>query len=215
MFTPQNPKLTHFAKFFVDLVFWLLFGASVFLVIWIALSPLLLTTIDIAITASVPVAIGSGEEPRSDVDIAGSTAKGIRAAFVDEAQGTLRLETTNWRYVLTSNLAKLITAIGLTYLFYLLRSILRTTIEGDPFSAENCTRVRRVGYLVLLVALLSAAVNYIAAYNILGQLMVTNPGLSTPSPFNAEVILASLLILVLAQVWSYGLELERDRALTV
>jgi hypothetical protein len=29
------------------------------------------------------------------------------------------------------------------------------------------------------------------------------------------VILASLLILVLAQVWSYGLDLEREKALTI
>lgn len=215
MFTPSNPKLTRFVKFLVDLLFWLLAGASVLLLLWIALSPLLFMMTDIAFTASVPVAIGVGEEPRFDVEVAEPAVKGIRAAFVDEAQGTLRLETTNWRYVLTSNLAKLITAIGLAYAFYLLRAILQATIDGDPFSAENCTRVRRLGYLVLLVALISAAVDYIAANNMLSQLMLTNPALSPPSPFNAEVILVSLLILVLAQVWSYGLELERDRALTI
>jgi hypothetical protein len=215
MFTPQNPKLSRFVKFVVDLIFWLLVGAGIFLVLWIVLTPLLVYAVDIPITASVPVAIGLGDEPQFGIEVVGSNAKGIRNAFVDQAQGTLRLETTNWRYILTSNLAKLITAIGLAYTFYLLRAILRSIIEGDPFSPENCSRVRRVGYLVLLVALLRATVEYFAANEILNQLAVTNPPLSTPSPFNAEILLVSLLILVLAQVWSYGLELEHDRALTV
>jgi hypothetical protein len=215
MFTPLNPKLTRFVKFVVDLIFWLLVGAGVILVLWIALTPLLLNTTDILISASVPVAIGLGDEPQLGVEVAGSAAKGIQNAFVDQAQGTLRLETTNWHYILTSNLAKLLTAIGLAYTFHLLRAILRSTLNGDPFSPDNCTRVRRVGYLVLLVTLFRAVVEYLAADIILNQLAVTTPPLSTPSPFNAEVILVSLLILVLAQIWSYGLELERDRALTV
>ena len=215
MFIPTNPKLTRFVKVLVDLIFWLLVGACAFLVLWSALAPLLIEVIGIPITASVPVAIGVGEEPQFDVVLAGSEAKGIGAAFVDQAQGTLRLETTNWRYLLISNLAKLLTAVGLAYAFYLLRSILQTTIAGDPFSLQNGQRVRRLGYTVLLIALLRAAAEYFAADVILTQLAVTAPPLSTPSPFNSEVILVSLLILVLAQVWGYGLELERDRALTV
>lgn len=35
------------------------------------------------------------------------------------------------------------------------------------------------------------------------------------SLFNIEFILVSLLILLLAQVWSYGLELKRDQELTI
>ena len=50
---------------------------------------------------------------------------------------------------------------------------------------------------------------------ILNQLPTAQPALSLPSPFRAEIILTSLLILILAQVWSYGLELERDQALTI
>lgn len=211
----KNSKLIPVAKTLVDVIYWLLVGVCVFLILWIALSPLIMMGGDIPITASVPVAIGSGGEPQFEVGVANAKAKEINAAFVDEAHGTLRLETFNWFFVFTSNLAKLLTAIGLAYVFYLLRLMLQVINQGDPFAPENSARIRRIGYMVLFVGFLRPTVEYIAASLILNQLTITEPALSQPSPFKAEVILASTLILILAQVWSYGMELERDRALTI
>jgi hypothetical protein len=215
MSTTQNLKLTRFVKTLLDIIFWLLVFVCVFLVLWIALSPLVLNVIDVPITASVPMAIGAGDEPQFAVEVANAESKGIQAAFVEGAQGTLRLETTDWSIILISNLSKLLVAIGLAYVVYLLRSVLQAILQGDPFAPENTVRVRRIGYLVLLVGFLKAAVEYFAAREILNQLTIVVPPLSLPSPFEAEIILASLLILVLAQVWSYGLDLEREKALTI
>lgn len=211
----KTTKLTRGVKIFVDVIFYLLAGVCIFLVVWIAVSPLIVKARDASITASVPVAIGAGAEPRFEVEVGGPAAQGVRYAFVDEAQGTLRLETSNWGFIAISNLAKLLTAIGLAYVFYLLRGVLQSILQGEPFSEENARRVRRMGYAVLLVAFLRPTVEYLAAYTILKQLAIVQPALSLPSPFQAELLLTSLLILILAQVWSYGLELELERALTV
>jgi hypothetical protein len=215
MSTNSNPKLTRFVKVLVDVIYYLLVGASLFLVLWIVFSPFILQATGAPITASVPVAIEEGPEPRFEVEVAGSQAKGVRYAFVDEAQGTLRLETTNWIYVAISNLAKLVTAIALTYVFYLLRALLRNIEGGEPFTAQSVALMRRMGWAVLLIAFLRPTVEYLAALEVLRRLQYVDPTLSLPSPFQSEVLLASLLILILAQVWSYGLELERERALTI
>ena len=215
MSATQNRKLPRIVKSVLDIIFGLLIVVCVFLVLWIAFSPLILNMSDIVITSSVPVAIGSGDEPRFEVEIAGAEAQGIRNAFVEEAQGTLRLETTDLYFIFISNLAKLVTAIGLAYVVYLLRSVIKALLQGEIFTQENVLRIRRIGYAVLIVAFVRAAAEYLAAYEILNQLRIVDPALSLPSPFEAEVILASLLILVLAQVWSYGLELERERAMTI
>jgi hypothetical protein len=215
MSTNQNPKILRIVKVILDILFGLLVIVSVFLLLWIVLSPFILRVTDIAILSSVPVAIGSGIEPRIEVEVAGAEAENIQAAYVDEAQGTLRLETTDWYLIFISNLAKLLTALGLTYLIYLLRSVIKAFQLGEVFILENVVRIRRIGYLVLIVAFVKAAVEFIAAYKFLRQLTIVKPPLSLPSPFQSEVILASWLILVVAQVWSYGLELERERALTV
>lgn len=215
MSPPPNLKLTQVVKTLLDVIYGLLVFTCALLALWIALSPLILNMSDIVITASVPVAIGSGEDPQFEVEVAGAEARDIRAAFVDEAQGILRLETTDWSFIFISNLAKLLTAIGLAYVVYLLRSVLQAILKGEPFAPENTVRIRRIGYMVLLVAFVQATVDYFAAMQILDQLEIVEPALSLPSPFNGGAILASLLILVLAQVWSYGMELERDQALTI
>jgi len=215
MATNQNLKLIRVVKTLLDVILGLLVIVCVFLVLWTAFSPLILNMSDIVITSSVPVAIGSGDEPQFEVEIAGAETKGIQAAFVDEAQGTLRLETTDWSIIFISNLAKLLVAIGLAYVVYLIRAVLQAILQGDPFAPENTVRIRWIGYMVLLVGFLKAVVEYFAAREILNQLMIVEPALSLPSPFEAEIILASLLILVLAQVWSYGMQLERDQALTI
>jgi hypothetical protein len=215
MSTKQNPRVLRIVRIILDILFGLLVIVSAFLLLWIVLSPFILNVTDIAIMSSVPVAIGSGTEPRMEVEVAGAEAKGMQAAYVDEAQGTLRLETTDWYLIFISNLAKLITSAGLAYLAYLLRSIVIAVQQGEVFTQENVTRIRRLGFLVLVVALVRAFLEYVAAYEFLRQLTITSPPLNLPSPFDAGVILASLLILALAQVWSYGLDLERERALTI
>ena len=80
---------------------------------------------------------------------------------------------------------------------------------------KNRLSLRRLfSVMVLALAFLRPAVEYIAANEIIRNLRI-EPSLSLPSPFRAETILISLLFLILAQVWSYGLELRRDQALTI
>lgn len=215
MSSTQNLKLPRIVKTVLDIIFGLLIIISVFLALWIAFSPLILNVSDFAFTSSVPVAIGSGIDSQIEVEVAGAEAQGIQAAYVEEAQGTLRLETTDWYIIFISNLGKLVIALGLAYVIYLLRAVLRAILQGDVFSQENVLLIRRIGYSVLIVGLVQASAEFFAAWAILRQLTIVEPALSLPSPFEAEIILASLLILVLAQVWSYGLELERERTLTI
>ena len=209
-----NPKLPRFVKGIIDIIYVLLIFSCVTFLLSIVLSPLILKGTQSVITASVLVGIGSDEEHRFDVQVAGGEAKGIRHAFVDEAQSTLRLETDNWMYVFISNFSKLLIVIGLTYIFYLLRAVLKDILQGDPFATENAPRIRRIGYTALLLAFLRPTIEYIAANEIIRNLRI-QPALSLPSPFKVESILISLLFLILAQVWSYGIELKRDQALTI
>jgi hypothetical protein len=187
----------------------------VILIVLIIITPLRPEASDLLLTASVPVALGIGQEPQLQVELAGAGAQGIRAAFVDETYGTLRLETTNWRLLLISYVAKLLVVLGLAYVFYLLRGVLQAILRGETFTEANTRRIRRIGYMVLLLGLLGPIVEYLAAQQILERLAILGPPLTLPSPFRVEVVLASLLILVLAQIWSYGLELEREQALTI
>jgi hypothetical protein len=191
-------------KGLLDFLFGLLVFACLVLVLWTAILPVIIDKDGFMGSASVPVIIGVGEEPQFEVAFTSSTEDQIREAFVEEAQGTLFLETSNYFLVLLANAAKLVSGIGLAYIFYLLRAVVQVILDG-----------RRLSYVVLLVGFLHPLAQYIAAAEILKQLPAAVPALNPGPTFNVEVILASLLILVLAHIWSYGLELERDKALTI
>ncbi len=72
MSSTQNQKLPRIVKTVLDIIFGLLIIVCFFLVLWIAFSPLTLNISDFVITSSVPVAFGSGDEPRFGVEIAGA-----------------------------------------------------------------------------------------------------------------------------------------------
>ena len=214
MSTQINPKLPRFVKSLFDFLYGLLIFTCTILVLIMVLSPLITKGSGIALTASVPVGLGSGEDHRINIQVTGVDSKGIRAASVSEVQGILRLETDNWVYIFFGYFRQLLIALGLVYIFHLLRAVLQDILQGDPFSMENSVRIRRLGYTVLLLAFLLPIIEYIAASQVLRELRI-EPALSLPSLFDAGYILISLLVLVLAQVWSYGLELKRDQALTI
>ncbi len=204
-----------FTKGAIGFVFWAMLVASIFLVLLIAFAPLLLKLDEGVISASVPVTIGSVHNPRLNVDFSGVEATKLAAAYVSDAQGILNLETKNWGLLALSLIAKLLTAVGLTYLFGVLRNFFRSLDKDEVFTQENCSRLRRLGLGVLLIGILRPVLEYVAALFILERLGISEPALSTPAPFKAEVILGSFLLLVIAQVWSYGLDLKREQDLTI
>jgi hypothetical protein len=215
MSTTKNLQLARVLKVVLDILYRLLVFACVALVLWMALSPVIFRQAQIQGTASVPVRIGTGEDPQLDLTFTSAPNDSINAAFVDEAEGTLRLETNSTPLIVIANAAKLILAVGLAYIFYLLREVVRTILDGQPFTAGTARHVCRLGYTVLLIGFLGPLVEYIASTQILKRLPGTVPAVNPGPTFDVWIVLAALLILLLAHIWSYGLELERDRALTI
>jgi hypothetical protein len=215
MSTTKNLTLARFVKGILDFLFGLLIVALILLVVWMVAVPLLSDRAGPVGTASVPVRIGRGEEPQFDIAFTRAPEDSINAAFVDEAEGILRLETNSVLLVLIANAAKLVIGLGMVYVVKLLRTIVQAVLDGDPFTQENTKHVRRLGYAVLLVGLIQDGVQFLAANEILNRLTPVTPPLQPGPTFSAELILASLLILLLAHIWSYGLDLERERALTI
>lgn len=215
MSTTKNLKLAQFLKIVLDIIFGGLVLVCVFLVLWIAGFSLINRQGDHLGTASIDVILGSSNEQQVNVTFSGNPKDKISEAFLDETQGTLRLETNSALLLGIANAAKLILGVGLAYIAHLLRTVVQTIKDGDPFRAENAGHIRRLGYTVLTLALLGPGVEYLAASEILKRLPDTIPALNPGPKVDIGIILIALFILLLAQIWSYGLELEHDRALTI
>ena len=94
--------------------------------------------------------------------------------------------------------------------------IIKNILGGNPFSGENIQTIRKLGYAVLVVGFGSGIVEGLAAWEILRLLPETIPAFQVKATFDSRLLLGSaLLIFLLVQIWSYGLELEREQALTI
>jgi len=203
-------------KIILDVIFGALLFAVVGLIIWIAISPILVNRTGMAGTASIPVALGVNEQANLDLEFTETPDLEIRSAWIDEARGTLRMETGSYWLLLLTNGSKLVLGIGLAYIFFLLRRVMRSILEGDPFQEQNSRLIRRLGYAFLVVGFGCSILEGLAAQAILKRLPDTIPALHAIARFDHRIILGSaLMIFLLSQIWIYGLELERDRALTV
>lgn len=212
----KKSSLPRVIKTLLDIIYGFLIFVIVGLVIWMAVSPLLVNRVSSFGTASIPVRLGTGEEPRMEVTFQDKPGVRINEAFLEEAEGTLRLETDSIPLILIANGAKLIVAVGLFYIFALLRKIMKSILDGDPFAENNILLIRRLGYAVLLVGFGSTLFEGLAALEILRMLPTAVPPLQAGNTFDPRLILgAALFIFLLAQIWGYGMELERDRALTI
>jgi hypothetical protein len=215
MSTTKNLRLARVVKTLIDVLYGLTIFTGVGLIIWLAIAPIVLNGSQGWGTASVPVTIGVGEEPQFDVDFTSSAEDEINAAYVVEAEGTLQLQTRSFLLILITNAAKILGLVGLGYFLYLLRGVVKSILEGEPFAEENAGRIRKLGYVLLVVSILWPFIQYLAASEILRRLPEIDPAMKPGPTFDAGVVLISLLILLLAHVWSYGLEIERDRELTI
>ena len=214
MSTPRGSPTLRAGKIILDLLFGLLIFATAGLAVYTAITPWLISHRVVG-TASIPVRVGTGDDPEFEVTFRGAKPYPIAAATVAEAEGTLQLNTENWVPLAISNGVKVLVGLGLIWALGLLRSIVRSVHEGETFTEQNCGRMRRLGYVVFGLGFAVPAVQYLAASAILDRLPASDPALNPGPTFSAEVLLASLLILILAHVWSYGLDLKRDKALTV
>jgi hypothetical protein len=215
MKTKNDSRLARVLKILLDLLFGLAVFAGIGLLIWSAISPMVLKSGEGLGSASVPVRIGTGEEPQFQVSFIEPLPAGIIGASVHEAEGMLFVETESSSLIAIANAPKILIVFGLAYIFNLLRKIVSAIEAGEPFTLDTSHRVRQLGYAVLALSFLGSIVEYLAAREIFNRLPTIVPELAPGPTFDARILFVALMILLLAHIWSYGLDLERERALTV
>ena len=202
-------------KFLLDLVLYVGGAAAVALALWLAVSPLVVGQDQVGDTA-LPVAVGEGlPRPVVVLDVDRNAAPEIHRAVLVDARGELRVQTTDWLLQFLPNLGMLI-ALGVAlYIVFTLRRMIGTVITGDPFTDMNVRRMRTIGVLLLAVGVVGPVLEYLVVRALLARIPVSGLAVSAPLDAQTSVILIGLLLIVLSTVFARGVELERDRSLTV
>lgn len=213
---PPGTSLARALKVWFDIIFVLGLVGGGLLTLWLVASPAVMA-LDGGrrVELAIPVAVGSGgPQPVLEVET-GEVSEGVSSVRVVDARGELRLETTSWSLQFLTVLPAVVGIGVVLFALFLLRAILRTVIAGEPFSLLNASRLRTIGWIAVVAGVVVPVVEYAVARAVLARFVAQGVELSPPVDVNGTAVLGGLLLLVLAAVWRYGADLERERALTV
>ncbi len=124
------------------------------------------------------------------------------------------------RFVLLASAAALLRWACYLIVLLKLREVCSTMSAGRPFAWDNVRRIRMLGWAVLGTAAIdllidAVALVYLASRVTVGGEPATVPGSLLLYEIPCGTIFAGLAVLVLAEIFKAGADLEDDQALTV
>ena len=96
---------------------------------------------------------------------------------------------------------------------WLLRGLLTSVRDGDPFTAGNVRRLRLMAFVILIGVPLAAFVGSLFASELATSAGLDSPGVQLAMPGNA--FLGGLAVLVLSEVFAQGVRMRDDLEGTV
>jgi hypothetical protein len=219
------------AKAFVDLIWWVMLVAIVFVAGIFVAAPLLpdgrfMVRFDwdgvqihghkgTSPMAAVGLLVEDGRRPpgRRPVNSA-DTLRAANAVLEQETHSELEFYTRRWGFFYAANALFLPIMAALLFGLHLLRSFLRDVLAADVFTNRNARRLLTLGWLLIAFGLIGPVLESLRARLILKHTGLSGGVLSSASSDN-DLLLVGLLALVIAAAWRYGVELQQERELTV
>lgn len=210
----QRRGLARGLKIFLDVLFFLVLLVGILLLVSLPISSF--TAYDEGWDANFPVAVGEGLlYPTLPVQVHETSWSGMENVRVVGARGELRF----LHHSLPTHLV--IAGIYLLYLaaflwgVTLLRRILAATAGARPFDPRNVRRLNTLGWIIVVSAVLSSVLEYLASRWVLSRLDVGPVPLSSSLQIHVGWIICGSTVLILAGIWRTAVQMAEEQALTV
>ena len=199
-------SIASFIKFILDMAWWTIaIGLGLMAALFVCSTFLELHGRNL--TMSLPVAVQLNTPIH---DVAGETN-----AHFEKLSGNLRFPARKGVF-LSGSVAVVVLAFGyLLWIVTQLRYVFRSLSQGVPFVLANARRIRWVGFAVIFGEIGRAALVYFWSYYT--SLHFTAEGLrfSASVDMNPITIVGGLAILVIAEVFQQGAQLQEEQSLTI
>ena len=142
-------------------------------------------------------------------------ALGVEAAEIQHVRGSLSFPPPN-RASVTGTMALVAVMLALVlWVLGQLRGVFRTLRDGRPFVPENASRIRRIGYAVILGELARAALVFSSNAYAMTHFSAQGLRFDARPDLNLFAIVHGLIILAIAEVFRAGTRLDEDQSLTI
>lgn len=142
--------------------------------------------------------------------------EGGRAAALVDGVGSVRFDRLPWPELAALLVASMLRVLLWLPVLYQLRQLLGALGAGRPFALENADRLRKLGWALILVELTLAAIRMGEGLYVAWRFR--RPGLEL-WPFRLDLPITALFVgavlLVVAEAFRRGAQLEEEQALTV
>lgn len=152
-----------------------------------------------------------------DTEVTVQSPWGAGRLEVEDARGSLRLPIAMLPWWLFALLwAHAAAAGGLIVLFlHNLRRIFQRVRDGMPFDAANAMRLRRLGRVLLALALLNGAARLVLTLAVRGNLSAGNVIVPASLDIDMSLVIVALVLIALAEIFRRGADLEAEQSLVV
>ena len=162
-------------------------------------------------TLTVPVSLAV-DPPTGTVT---SKSLGIGNAEIKDLRGSLKFPIRRGPFFLANAVLLVLAMAFFLWIAGQLRAVVRTVRDGKPFIALNATRMRRIGWGLIIGELTTAIVVFGESAYAMQHFSIEGLRLSARPDFSVFAIVQGMIVLVIAEVFRAGTRLEEDQSLTV
>jgi hypothetical protein len=162
-------------------------------------------------TLTVPVSLAV--DPPTGT--ATSTSLGIDDGQIKDLHGSLKFPIRRGPFFLANAVLLMLAMAFFLWIAGQLRAVVRTVRDGKPFIALNATRMRRIGWGLIVGELTSSMVVFLESAYAMQHFSIEGLRLSARPDFSVFAIVQGMIVLVIAEVFRAGTRLDEDQSLTV
>lgn len=146
-----------------------------------------------------------------------STSWGPARLAVENVRGSLRLPIATLPWGLVAVLwAHVAVLLGLTLVsLHHLRRIFQRVRDGEPFDAGNAVRMRWLGLLLLALAVFNGIAELVTSLALRTDPSSGPVAVAAGLHVNFPLVFVALVLVVLAEIFRRGSELEREQSLVI
>ena len=208
-------RSTRIAKVLIDIVWWFALAGNVLVAAFLVGAPILMKTHGVAPVVQADVSLEHGGVLEA-LPLESPDTLVAAHPLLDHGGASLQFHTRDVGLQLLTTLLAVPAALALLLGVGLLRAVLRDVRAGEVFTADNARRVGWIGWLLVIMGFLVPLLTNVRTFIILRGASLTGVALATADRHGQwGLVLPGLLVLVLAAAWRHGVELQRDRDLTV
>jgi hypothetical protein len=140
---------------------------------------------------------------------------GIADAEIQDARGSLKFTPPTGRFLLSNAMVLVVLLVVMLWVIGQLRAVFSTLRDGRPFVAANASRIRRIAWVLIGWEVARTAVVFAESYYAMTHFSADGLRLGVRPDLNVFAIVNGLIILVIAEVFRIGTQLDEDQSLTV